>query len=247
MPKPYRYILFDFVNTLFMPDPSAVPTIEVDGQRVVSTAHLLRERMADRLGHLDVQTIHRAHRAAWQWVEAQRGATHREIEATVRVRQFFALLGMADADDALVEQALGLHMGVITGAMRLPPEHRRLLDDLRGRFHLGILSNFDHAPPLLGLLEREGIAEWFAPVVISAEIGCRKPSARAFDAVLSRVPAPLESVLHVGDTWGADVEGACGIPIDVAWINLHGEAVPPTPQATYVIENLGQLGPLLDA
>ena len=246
MHKPYRFILFDFVNTLFLPDPEAVPTIEVEGKRVVSTAPVLKERLAQRLGHLDVLAIYRAHREAWRWVEAQRGESHKEIEATIRFRHFLALLGVPDADDSLVQQAVEVHMDVVTGAFRLPPEHRRLLEDLRRRFHLGILSNFDYAPALLRLLEAQGIAEWFEPVVISADIGCRKPGAEAFAAALARAPAPLEAVLHVGDTWVADVEGACGASIDVAWINLNREAVPEQPRATYVIENLGQLGPLLE-
>jgi putative hydrolase of the HAD superfamily len=246
MPKPYRFILFDFVNTLFLPDPEAVPTIEVDGKRVVSTAPVLKERMARRFGHLDVLAIHRAHREAWQWVEARRGETHKEIAAAIRFRHFLSLLGVPDADDALVQEVVEVHMGVVTGAFRLPVEHRRLLERLRRRFHLGILSNFDYAPALRRLLEARGIAEWFDPVVISADIGCRKPGAEAFAAALARAPAPLEAVLHVGDTWVADVEGACGASIDVAWINLNREAVPPHPKATYVIENLSQLGPLLE-
>jgi FMN phosphatase YigB (HAD superfamily) len=246
MPKPYEFLLFDFVNTLFMPDTAAVPTIEVDGKRVVSTAALLREQLPERFGHLDVRTIHQAHRDAWNWVEAQRGEDHREIEAPVRFRHFLALLGLPDAGDELVETAVGLHMGIVTGAFRLPPEHRDLLDRLRRRYRMGILSNFDFSPPLRALLATHGIAGWFETVVISADIGCRKPSPRAFSAALDAGKVAPPGVLHVGDTWVADVEGARGASIDVAWINLNGAALPQDGRATYVIERLTQLEPLLD-
>lgn len=245
MPKPYEFLLFDFVNTLFMPDPSRVPTVDVDGKQVVSTAGVLRERMPETFGKLEVRTIYQAHRDAWRWVEQQRGLEHREIEASVRFRYFLSLLGIQDADDGLVLEAVELHMGIVTGAFQLPREHKDLLDRLRRRHRLGILSNFDHAPPLRALLEAHGIAEWFESVVISAEIGCRKPSSKAFGAALSGCNTPLSAVLHVGDTWVADVEGARAAAIDVAWINLTGEPLPKEHQATFVIERLTQLETLL--
>lgn len=247
MPKPYEFLLFDFVNTLFLPDSAAVPTVEIDGKRVVSTAAILKERLPQHLGHLDVRTIYQAHRDAWAWVETQRGEDHTEIDASLRFRHAFGLMGFRDADDILVRRAMDLHIGMVVGAYRLPREHRELLQRLRQRYRLGILSNFDYAARLRGLLEQHGIMDWFEAVAISADLGVRKPSRRAFAAALSACNVTAPGVLHVGDTWVADVEGALGAGLDVAWINLHGEPLPQDDRATYVIERLTDLEPLLDA
>jgi putative hydrolase of the HAD superfamily len=246
MPKPYRFLLFDFVNTLFLPEETAVPYIEVEGKRVVSTAALLRERMPEIFGHLEVQAIYQAHRDAWTWVEAQRGEEHREIQAYARFQHLLALLGMPDAKRYVVETVVETHMEIVTGAFRLPPGHRDMLERLRRRFHLGILSNFDHAPPLRRLLAAHGIADWFDRVAVSADIGWRKPDPRAFSTALAGCPFPRHAVLHVGDTWIADVEGARGALLDAAWINLNGEVPPQQGRATFMIERLTQLEPLLD-
>lgn len=246
MPKPYRFLLFDFMNTLFLPDETAVPYIEVEGKRVVSTAALLQERMPDVFGHLDPKTIYQAHRDAWVWVEAQRGEEHREIPACDRFRRVLALLGMPDIGRTVVDAVVETHMAIVTGTFHLPSGHRDLLDRLRHRFHLGILSNFDHASSLRHLLAAYGIADWFDCVAISADIGWRKPDPRAFDAALAGCPVPRQAVLHVGDTWIADVEGARGASLDVAWINLNGEIPPQEGRATFMIETLPQLEPLLD-
>jgi FMN phosphatase YigB (HAD superfamily) len=111
---------------------------------------------------------------------------------------------------------------------------------------MAILSNFDHGSSLHALIERHGIRDWFETVVVSADIGWRKPSRKAFEAALAGVDLPSDAILHVGDTWVADVEGARASWLDVAWINAKGEPVPQESMATYVVERLTDLEPLLD-
>ena len=70
-----------------------------------------------------------------------------------------------------------------------------LLDRLRGRVRLGLLSNAGpglraHLDPLLG---------HFDDVVISAEVGCRKPEPEIFKLALRRLGAAPPETLFVDD------------------------------------------------
>ncbi len=235
MPQPYQMILFDCVNTLVLPDSSRVPVLEVEGQPVRSTAPVLHQRLAGRFAHLDPVAIHNAHRQAWLWAESQRGGTHLEVHALRRFRHLFTLLGLPERDEALVREIVDLHMEIVTGSFMLPPGHADLLRELGQRFRLGILSNFDIGAPLLNRLRQHGIAELFDPIVISADIGFRKPGRAAFERTLELARATPEQVLYVGDSWDDDVRGAHGAGMDVAWINRDGRA-PPQPADSAVSE-----------
>src|SRR5579863_4478765 len=235
MAPPYRLILFDCVNTLYLPDASRRPMLEIDGVSQPSTAPLLLPHLAARLPDLSATELHRAQRSSWRWAESQRGESHREIQAATRFRKVLVELGLPEDDEALVQEMMRVHYGAVVGCFDLPKAHVRLLDRLRSRYRLALFSNFDHAPPIAERLAADGLDAWLDPVVISADIGWRKPGAEAFRIALDKVGEAPENILFVGDTFGDDVVGARDAGLDVAWINLQAEAIPEGPQPTYVL------------
>jgi putative hydrolase of the HAD superfamily len=245
MSNRYRFLLFDFVNTLVLPDRSTLPVLVVDGKPVASTAPLLCGHLARHRSGLDPVAVHRAQREAWRWAEGRRAEEHREVPAVERFRRLAAVLDIPDVDEAGLMRLVELHMAAVIATFRFPAAHRALLEGLRRRYRMGILSNFDHGPPVRAVLAREGVLDWFDPIVISADIGYRKPGERAFGHALARTGEPQRDVLHVGDSFGDDVVGAQGAGIDVAWINPGREPAPPGAQATYVLESLAHLDRVL--
>jgi FMN phosphatase YigB (HAD superfamily) len=244
MALPYRLILFDCVNTLYLPDASRRPMLEIDGVAQTSTAGLLTERLAARLPGLAAEALHRVQRASWRWAESQRGGEHREIPAAARFRHVLEQLGLAP-EPALVDELMRVHYDAVIGTFDLPGSHVRLLDELRGRFRLAMFSNFDHAPPLAERIGRDGLADWLDPILISADLGWRKPGSEAFRIALERVGEAPGSILFVGDTYGDDVVGASAAGMDCAWINLHGEAPPEGPAPTFTLRSLLDLRAVL--
>jgi putative hydrolase of the HAD superfamily len=71
---------------------------------------------------------------------------------------------------------------------------------------LGIISNWDNR--LRPLLDALGLASHFEVTMISAEFGCSKPAREIFDSTAQLLGLPPEEILHVGDSWSADVAGA---------------------------------------
>jgi putative hydrolase of the HAD superfamily len=71
---------------------------------------------------------------------------------------------------------------------------------------LGIISNWDER--LRPLLDRLGLADFFACEVISCEAGATKPDVRLFQQAATALGVAPGELLHVGDSHLLDVVGA---------------------------------------
>lgn len=102
---------------------------------------------------------------------------------------------------------------------------------------LAVVSNWDER--LRPLLASLGIADYFAAVITSREVGYEKPSPGIFQAALAATGTSSDAYcVHVGDTYGTDVAGAraaCFVPVLVI-----GEGGDKFEDCT-TIEDLGEL------
>lgn len=81
------------------------------------------------------------------------------------------------------------------------------LDELSLRgVRLGVISNWDNR--LRALLAALELASRFEVIVISCEQGCAKPARAMFESAARQFSLPPDEMLHVGDNWEADVQGA---------------------------------------
>ena|SRR5579872_5021912 len=71
---------------------------------------------------------------------------------------------------------------------------------------LGIISNWDER--LRPLLDRLGLGKYFETIIISCEVGFSKPSPVIFEQAVRKLGLAPQSILHVGDSFTSDVEGA---------------------------------------
>ena len=78
---------------------------------------------------------------------------------------------------------------------------------------LAIVSNWD--TPLFPLLERLSIAHYFGTITASHDVRVRsaKPDPHIFNYTLEAVGVSAEEVVHVGDTYQADIVGARNVGI----------------------------------
>ncbi|MDF2178381.1 pyrimidine 5'-nucleotidase [Aliiglaciecola sp. CAU 1673] len=105
----------------------------------------------------------------------------------------------------------------------LLPGARELLDALHGKVQLGIITNGFTALQQ-ERLNRTGVQDRFAHLVISEQLGVAKPDARIFEHALSRMDNPEKSaVLMVGDNLHTDILGGLRYGIDTCWLNRHGQ------------------------
>ena len=84
--------------------------------------------------------------------------------------------------------------------IRLDAAALHVLQTLQRSKKLALISNFDHPPHVHSVLRKLGLTHFFDSVVISAEVGIKKPDPRIFDSALEQTGMKPEEVVYVGDT-----------------------------------------------
>ena len=109
-------------------------------------------------------------------------------------------------------------------------------------FKLAIVSNWD--TPLDPLTERLGIADYFDAIVASHDVRVKseKPDPHIFNYALAAVGVSAEEVVHVGDTYAADIVGAKAVGIRPILLDRDGTQ---TGRWRETIQNLSELPELL--
>lgn len=88
-------------------------------------------------------------------------------------------------------------------------------------------------------MKSSGVHEYFDEIIISDEVGTRKPEAKIFDIAISRSGAQKQESLMIGDNLKTDIRGAREYGIDQVFYNperkSHGDSV------TYEIKSMSEL------
>jgi HAD superfamily hydrolase (TIGR01549 family) len=244
----YRGVLFDLFDTLVLFHRDRLPEVSVNGKTIRSTAGRLHAAFRPFAPTVELPVFVEALFWSWQEAERIRGAGHREVGAPERFGMLFHRLGLepsavpAEARDLL----LRTHMRELSRAVECPPHHAPLLSALRESHRLGVVSNFDYAPTCRAILEREGIAALFDTIVISDEVGWRKPKPVIFETALARLGLRPAEALFVGDRADIDVLGARGVGMPSVWINREAAGLPESiPAPDFEIRDLKELRTIL--
>ena len=82
----------------------------------------------------------------------------------------------------------------------LDPECTPVLEVLQRHKTLGLISNFDHPPHVRAVVRDLGLEKFFTAVVISGDVGIKKPDPRIYHLALERTGLQSDEVIYVGDT-----------------------------------------------
>ena len=224
----YRAVLFDLFDTLVLFHRDRLPELQVGGRTIRSTAGHLHEAFRPFAPSVELPAFVEALFWSWQEAERIRGEDHREVAAPQRFEMLFRRLGIEPdlLPPAAREVLLSTHMRELSRAVECPPHHPALLAELRETLRLGVVSNFDYAPTCHAILEREGLTPLLEVVVISDEVGWRKPKPLIFETALTRLGLRPAEALFVGDRADIDVVGARGVGMPSAWINREAAGLP---------------------
>ena len=94
----------------------------------------------------------------------------------------------------------------------LDPETIPVLTALRRDKKIGLVSNFDHPQHVRHVLAQYGLDPFFDTIVISSEVGVKKPDPAIFSFALEQTGLLQNEVIYVGDT-DDDVAGAAAAGI----------------------------------
>jgi HAD superfamily hydrolase (TIGR01509 family) len=240
----YRAVFFDLFDTLVRFERDRLPEITIKGKTVRSTAGHLHAVLARHVPQVTLDACYEALLVSWKEAERLRAIDHREVTARERFSFFFPALGLEAAalPRGLDEMLIEAHRHELAKAASVPPHHRPLLQRLAHNHCLAVVSNFDYSPTAIGILEAAGVRDLFTAIVVSDEVGWRKPRPDIFHEALRRAGVEPHATLFVGDRIDIDVVGAHAVGMDAAWINPGREALPAgvTPPI-YEIRDLAEL------
>jgi HAD superfamily hydrolase (TIGR01509 family) len=246
--KAYNVVVLDMFDTLVKWNNHHLPLVKVNGQELRSSSPFIYEVLKPLCPHLSLDDFAQAFVQSYRTAEEVRRDGDREITARERFRMLFRRLGIAESleADRLLEAGLAEHQRHIMRCMEFPDSHRATLETLARRYRLAVLSNFDHAPTIQQVLAAYGIRDRFEAVIVSGDVGWRKPRPEIFAEAFRRLRVgPAEAIL-VGDTPEGDVLGAQGVGMDVIWIDDGSKPLSPgAPPPTYTVHGLPEITHLL--
>jgi putative hydrolase of the HAD superfamily len=124
-----------------------------------------------------------------------------------RISNALKSLGYFDVKSDVVAGATNAFCEGFLDYVRIDDHAKSILSKLRGKYKLGIVSNFAIPECVDKLLEKHGLEKLFDVVVVSAAVNKRKPSSEIFQIALKKIGVSAEDAVFVGDTVDADVIG----------------------------------------
>jgi len=120
-------------------------------------------------------------------------------------------------EDSRIAAAVTAYFSAFMGHCHLIPGTMEMLKALKGAFRLGLLSNFTHPPAVREIISSLGLTASFDAVLISGELGYRKPHPLVFRRLLRELGVKKDQILYVGDDPESDIAGAEQAGIRPVW------------------------------
>jgi len=207
MPR-IKAIGFDLFNTLLIIEPSA--------------REEALERLTLSLTMSDIPVEKKSFKDAYR--ESALRFTHEtRLDGRETHNRFWisgALLSQGyevDPEDSRIAEAVNAYFSAFMGRCRLIPGAMDMLETLKGAYRLGLLSNFTHPPAIREIIDSLGLTPRFDAVLISGELGYRKPHPLVFHQLMRELEVRKEQILYVGDDPEPDITGARQAGIRPVW------------------------------
>jgi putative hydrolase of the HAD superfamily len=139
--------------------------------------------------------------------EVRSQVDHREFSMVEVATPFLTnLLGRSPGSDE-VDRFIGIYIQEWNGGVYHIDGMAEWITELSQRYRLVIVSNTHEADLVPGHLRRMGIADLFDLVVLSVQVGWRKPHPEIYTAAMDRLRLKPENAVFVGDNYLADYVG----------------------------------------
>ncbi len=102
--------------------------------------------------------------------------------------------------------------------IELLPRAKELLEHLSSHIPLALITN-GTKDIQAAAIQKVDIQRYFKTMLISGEVGMRKPDSRIFQMACERLEVDPKDCLMIGDKLDADIEGARNIGMHTAWLS----------------------------
>lgn len=204
-----KAIGFDLFNTLITVEPD---TLRDAMERMVIS--LQKNGIA-----IDYEPFKNSYReAAFKYVQQARKdgkETHNSIWVSAALNKNGSSI---PPDDARIGIAIDQYFSAFYDNCHTLPGTIDMLDKMKERYPLGLLSNFTHGPAAREILERTDLAPYFNAIIISGELGYRKPHPKVFKKLAEQLGTDSNEIIFIGDDPEPDIHGAWRSGLKPVWI-----------------------------
>lgn len=213
--KNIRAIGFDLFNTLIIVEPDTL-------------VHAMKRMILSLRNNgfsIDEKSYIRDYRNAASIFVGQARKDGKETHNSIWVSHVFKGYGQdIPPGDKRIGEAVDEYFSEFYERVSLIPNTIETLKKLKEKYTLGLLSNFTHAPAAREILERTGLAPLFDTILISGELGYRKPHPFVFEELAVKLGVEKKNILFTGDDPDPDINGAGSAGLNPVWF-------------TYILEN----------
>ncbi len=194
-----KAVIFDYIGTL----------VNCGGYTMEASRDKLYSALAAEGFEVDKSKFLDAYIQAHEKYRKVRYEQLREVTNAIWVADALSNLGFkAVADDPRVKAALNVFFKDFVDTLELRAGAKKLLKQVQQQYKVGLISNFTHAPVIYKSLIQLEINLFFNAVVVSDEIGWRKPSAKIFQDALNKLKVTADQAVYIGDSPIEDIKGA---------------------------------------
>jgi putative hydrolase of the HAD superfamily len=122
-----------------------------------------------------------------------------------------------------------------------------VLDELKGKYELVLLTNGAPSLQNLKLEITPEIVPYFDHIIISGDFGKGKPDASIFEYVMEKAQITKDDAIMVGDNLMTDILGSSRVGMRNVWINRENKPQNPDVIPTYEVTSLTELLDLIKA
>ncbi len=215
--KEIKAIGFDLFNTLVTLDPSALK------EALSRLVHSLKESGFV----LEEDRFKESHRES-----AARHLEQCKQDGRETHNRFWISMALAShgyevmPSDSRIAVAVEAYFTAFYDYCRLIPGTKEILGKVRPVYRLGMLSNFTHGPAARRIIEQLGLTTLFDVILISGELGFRKPNPLVFQELCAHLEVVETQIAYVGDDPEADILGALNAGIQPVWV-IHDHHADP--------------------
>ena len=207
----YKHIFFDLDRTLWDFDAAA----EVAFERIYEKYEL--EKLGIPSAHEFHEVYHPLNEQLWVLYRADQ-ITKDELN---RTRFLKPLENYGIHDTALADHLSEDYVYWSPRIVRLVPGTMELLDYLKPKYHLHLITNgFQEVQHTK--LSGSGMEPYFETLTVSEEVGVKKPNPEIFLYALRKANATAQESIVIGDEMAVDIDGARAVGIDQIFFNPSG-------------------------
>jgi len=154
-------------------------------------------------------------------------SSFKEVNFCVRVSRVLNELGFnLKPTDPIIISSVETFMGPLIKSLKLEEHVPLVLQELKKKYRLGLVSNFAYPPAIKQTLRKFRLSKFFDIIVISGDVGWRKPSPKIFEKALEALHVSASEAVFVGDAPFQDIAGGRHVGMKTVLLRRLGEKEP---------------------